>query len=173
MEREALSRAFRGTAARLQGSRSFENTQTCGGYRRDSGCLVRVRAAAACHWRQQHRNRVADAGGIVLSGPLRERDDLRGHERFAVQHFAQRFQCLGSGLGARDWGFGIRDSGFSFWFSVLGLVLDSDTGNDARAEWDDYACADGRCVDAVGHRVREEIEVRNRNRYLNQPAEAV
>jgi hypothetical protein len=112
--------------------------------RRHPRRLVRVRAAAARHRRQQRRNRVADARGVVLRGPARERDDIGRDEGPRVQYLPNRLQ---------------HDRRFA----ALAARLDDDARDDARAERDDDARADRGRRHAVGHGICEEIEIRDRN----------
>ena len=127
-----------------------------GGDRRHPRGFVRVGAAAARHRRQQRRDRVADAGGVVLRRPARQGDHLRGDEGGRVQDLAERLEVRRS-LVLRSWSLVRPD-----------VHLDDDAGDDAGAERDDDARADARHRGARGHGVGQQIETGNRNRDMDE-----
>jgi hypothetical protein len=110
---------------------------------------VRVGAAAARHRRQQHWNRVADAGGVVVSRPLREGDDLRRHERTRIEHLSDRLDVDRPRHRAR-------------------VALDDDAGDDSRPERHDHPSADRRRFYTGRHGVRQEIETRDGDGYVDE-----
>jgi hypothetical protein len=109
---------------------------------------VRVGAAAARHRRQKRRNRVADAGRVVLGRPPRERHDVRRHERVRVKHLANRFHVRRSAFVVRR---------------AIDVGLDDDTGHDAGAERHDDPRADRRERHAFRNAVCQEVKSRNGN----------
>ena len=111
--------------------------------RRDAPRLVRIDARAAGHRRQERRDRIADAGGVVLRRPARERQDVRRHERRVIEHAPDVFDVRGRRRAL--------------------AVRDHDTGDDAGPERHFHARADRGEWRAVGHGVCQEIEPWNRN----------
>ena len=107
---------------------------------------MRVRAATARHRRQQRRDGVADARGVILGGPLRERHDVRRHERTGIEHLSDRLDVDVARHRPR-------------------VPLDDDAGHDPRPERYDDSSTNRRRIHAGRDGVRQKVEARNGDGY--------
>ena len=102
---------------------------------------MRVDAGAARHRRQQRRDRIADAGRVVLGGPARQRDDVRRHERVGIEDLPNRLDVAPA--------------------DTVCHAIDHDACDESRSKRHDNARADRRRVRLVRDGVGQEFEMRN------------